>query len=49
MRGGTDEENEGRNQLRIGKVNFKMTVSTPGRRRKGEKMEQGHKKVSESQ
>lgn len=35
VRGGTDKENEGRNHLRIGKVNFKMTVSTPGRKQEG--------------
>lgn len=40
VRGDTDKENEGRKQLRIGKVNFKMTVSTPGRRREGEEIEQ---------
>lgn len=29
VKGDTDKENEGRNQLRIGNVNFKMTVSNP--------------------
>lgn len=43
MRGGTDEENEGRTQLRIGKANFRITISTPGRRRQGGKMQPGQK------
>lgn len=33
VKGGTDEENEGRNRPRIGKVNLKMTLSRLGRRR----------------
>lgn len=43
MKGGTDEENEGRNQLRIGKVNLKMSVSRLGRRRERKRMEPGQK------
>lgn len=38
--GGTNEEAEGRDELSIGKVNFKSTVSIPGRRKEGEKMAQ---------
>lgn len=43
VKGGTDEENEGRNQLRIGKVNLKMSVSRLGRRRERKRMEPGQK------
>lgn len=35
VKGDTDKENEGRNQLRIGNVNFKMTVSTPAKWNRG--------------
>ena len=41
---GTDEEAEGRDELSIGKVNFKSTVSIPGRKREGGKMAQRQKK-----
>lgn len=47
--GGTDEEAEGRDELSIGKVSFKSTVSIPGRRREGGKMAQRQKNIPLSQ